>query len=245
MQFVEPMNENNCCLKLCTSRLYLSSNCFVDWNVKNENARSIKCMVCKEERDKEIEIITYCPEEWRVTPEIPGMSPADLMHVISRTAFNNMFNLSLNEKELSFVKNGITDDHFEIFSNELARDAMAQCTSLNLQDNNIGVQDMQEFAKALASGAMANCEKLNLAENQIGDVGMRFLASAIVEGALANCQFLSLALNKIGRAGITEFVNACKQGMAECLSLMLGGNQIDDDGIIALPTPAPTGHWRS
>ena len=91
----------------------------------------------------------------------------------------------------------------------MSKGALAQCTKLELWNNQIGDDGMKALAEACAKGALASLETLDMSGNKIGNDGMKAFAKACrAKGALA----FSLRNNQIGDAGMKALADACTMG---------------------------------
>ena len=57
---------------------------------------------------------------------------------------------------------------------------------------------MEVLCSGLARGALANCQSIDLDQNQIGDAGMQAFSEAIRSGALPSLQTLSVDDGPLG-----------------------------------------------
>ena len=101
-----------------------------------------------------------------------------------------------------------------------ARRALAQLTTLYLDDLQIGDEGMRSLSDAIGSGALPNLRRLSLSTNNIGDEGMRSLLDAIGNGALASLTTLEIGGNKIGNDGMKSLATAIGSGALDKLTYL-------------------------
>ena len=141
----------------------------------------------------------------------------------------------------------LDDKDMEVLAEHFAAmGAMAQCTRLALDRNQIGDAGMIKFSEACAGGAMAQLCELYLHKNKIGDKGLKALSGALATGALAQCTRLDLDGNQIGDKGLEALSGALTTGaLASLRYIYLNENQIGDTGMQAFSTALASGALAS
>ena len=88
---------------------------------------------------------------------------------------------------------------------------------------------MSALASALRGGALPACTTIDLNNNQIGDAGVAALASALRDGALPACTTIYLSRNQIGDDGVAALASALRGGaLPACTTIYLHGNPGSD-----------------
>lgn len=159
------------------------------------------------------------------------------------------------------------DDDGEALASELTP-AMTNLKLLDLSDNKFGDRTLVAFAEALRQGAAPLLSQLQLAHNAIGDAGMEAFSSALggrrrcvrggledwTVGVLPRLERLDLSYNAIGPAGAGHLAKAAaveveekdedgrpmsrKVTLQHLTCLVLSGNPIGEEGLVALATVA-------
>ena len=109
-----------------------------------------------------------------------------------------------------------------------------QLKELNLQSNFIGDDGLASLAEAIADeGALPNLQELILSDNIIKNYGCARLAAAIEKGGLRKLRDLQIGGNEIDDEGIVKFAPSLAH-LTSLIELGLEDNNIGDRGLRAL-----------
>ena len=89
--------------------------------------------------------------------------------------------------EINLADTGLTDPECKAAAQMLALGGSAVvATTLNLSDNDVGVDCAYALANAISAGALPNLNSLILTNTQMGDAGVRAIVDAPYDGAVSS-----------------------------------------------------------
>ena len=134
--------------------------------------------------------------------------------------------------QLLWYGQGLTVAHLTTLGMLLSTNALPRLEVLNLSINRFGPEGMTVF-KELSHGSLPRLLTLDLTGNALGSAGAAALATVLGRGALSTLEVLMLGRNDIGDQGLCALAPPLRR-MQALRELYLYSNKIGDEGVAAL-----------